>query len=130
MKNNPTFVLYLPANEIHELSILFLNYFILSKGHKTISLGQSIPTESLKTLMSYSTGLHFVTYVTVEPNKDEINDYLHVFHEELIKFYDNQLSIFGPQVSNIDKTNVPEGINVYDKIELFIEEHLNTTVLV
>ena len=34
VKNNPKFVLYLPANEIHEMSILFLNYFILSKGHK------------------------------------------------------------------------------------------------
>ena len=128
IKNNPTFVLYLPENEIHELSILFLNYFILSKGHKTISLGQSIPTESLKTLMSYSTGLHFVTYVTVEPNKDEINDYLQVFHEELIETFDNQLSIFGPQVSHVDKALVPSGINVYDKIEFFIEEQLNTTV--
>ncbi|MGB1449603.1 MAG: MerR family transcriptional regulator [Flavobacteriaceae bacterium] len=130
VKNNPTFVLYLPANEIHELSILFLNYFILSKGHKTISLGQSIPTDSLKTLMSYSTGLHFVTYVTVEPNKDEINDYLHEFSKELIVDYDNQLSIFGPQVNHVDRTSVPNGINVYDKIELFIEEQLNTSVFV
>ncbi|MEL0275180.1 MAG: MerR family transcriptional regulator, partial [Flavobacteriaceae bacterium] len=124
------FVLYLPANEIHELSILFLNYFILSKGHKTIPLGQSIPTQSLKTLMSYSTSLHFVTYVTVEPNKDEINNYIRTFNEEIIQNFDNKLSIFGPQVSHIDKSLVPPGINVYDKIEYFIEEQLNTTVFV
>jgi DNA-binding transcriptional MerR regulator len=130
VKNNPTFVLYLPANEIHELSILFLNYFLLSKGYKTISLGQSIPTASLKTLLSYSTSLHFITYVTVEPNKDEINDYLQVFYRELIYQYDNQLSIFGPQVINIDESQAPAGINVYDKIEFFIEEQLNTTVFV
>ncbi|MGB0367280.1 MAG: MerR family transcriptional regulator [Flavobacteriaceae bacterium] len=130
VKNNPTFVLYLPANEIHELSILFLNYFLLSKGYKTISFGQSIPTASLKTLLSYSTSLHFITYVTVEPNKDEINDYLQVFYRELIYQYDNQLSIFGPQVINIDKSQAPAGINVYDKIEFFIEEQLNTTVFV
>jgi len=130
VKNNPTFVLYLPANEIHELSILFLNYFLLSKGYKTISLGQSIPTASLKTLLSYSTSLHFITYITVEPNKDEINDYLQVFYRELIYQYDNQLSIFGPQVINIDKSQAPAGINVYDKIEFFIEEQLNTTVFV
>jgi hypothetical protein len=78
--------------------------------------------------MSYSTGLHFVTYVTVEPNKDEINDYLQVFHEELIENFNNQLSIFGPQVSHVDKAFVPSGINVYDKIEFFIEEQLNTIV--
>ena len=73
VKNNPKFVLYLPANEIHELTILFLNYFILSK-RKTIFLGQSIPTNSLKTLMSYSTELHFLTFITVEPNRTEIDN--------------------------------------------------------
>ena len=74
--NASTFVLYLPENEIHELSILFLNYFVLNNGFKTIFLGQSIPTVSLKTLLSYSPSLHFVTYVTVEPNREEINNYL------------------------------------------------------
>ncbi len=67
--NAPKFVLFLPENEIHELTILFLNFYILSYGHKTIFLGQSIPTDSLRTLLSYSTSLHFVTYLTVEPNK-------------------------------------------------------------
>ena len=80
--------------------------------------------------MSYSTSLHFVTYVTVEPNKDEINNYIRTFNEEIIQNFDNKLSIFGPQVSHIDKSLVPPGINVYDKIEYFIEEQLNTTVFV
>lgn len=129
-KNNPNFVLYLPANEIHELSILFLNYFILSKGHKTIFLGQSIPTNSLKTLLSYSTELHFVTYITVEPNRSEINNYLSTFHKDIIYNYNNTLSIFGPQIQFIDKEINYPGINIYHSIERFIEEQLNTTVFV
>ena len=128
--NASTFVLYLPENEIHELSILFLNYFVLSKGYKTIFLGQSIPTVSLKTLLSYSPSLHFVSYVTVEPNKEEINDYIDDFNKELIENTDNQLSIFGPQVQHIDKTLAAPGINVYDKIEDFVEEQLNVSVFV
>ena len=128
--NASTFVLYLPENEIHELSILFLNYFVLSKGYKTIFLGQSIPTVSLKTLLSYSPSLHFVSYVTVEPNKEEINDYIDDFNKELIENTDNQLSIFGPQVKHIDKTLAAPGINVYDKIEDFVEEQLNVSVFV
>ena len=128
--NSPKFVLFLPDNEIHELSILFINYFILKKGHKTIFLGQSIPTNSLKTLMSYSTQLHFVTYVTVEPNKDEIEDYLTNFYEEIIKDYDNQLSIFGPQVANItDQSHYP-GIHIYQQIESFVEEQLDLNIFV
>ncbi len=128
--NASTFVLYLPENEIHELSILFLNYYVLNNGFKTIFLGQSIPTISLKTLLSYSPSLHFVTYVTVEPNKEEINDYLAHFNKELIENTANQLSIFGPQVQYIDKTLVASGINVYDKIEDFVEEQLNLCVFV
>ena len=128
--NASTFVLYLPENEIHELSILFLNYYVLNNGFKTIFLGQSIPTISLKTLLSYSPSLHFVTYVTVEPNKEEINDYLAHFNKELIENTANQLSIFGPQVQYIDKTLVASGINVYDKIEDFVEEQLNLSVFV
>lgn len=128
--NASTFVLYLPENEIHELSILFLNYYVLNNGFKTIFLGQSIPTISLKTLLSYSHSLHFVTYVTVEPNREEINDYLAHFNKELIENTANQLSIFGPQVQYIDKTLVASGINVYDKIEDFVEEQLNLSVFV
>jgi len=128
--NASTFVLYLPENEIHELSILFLNYFVLNNGFKTIFLGQSIPTVSLKTLLSYSPSLHFVTYVTVEPNKEEIDDYLAHFNKELIENTENQLSIFGPQVQHIDKTVVASGINVYYKIEDFVEEQLNISVFV
>ena len=130
VKNNPKFVLYLPANEIHEMSILFLNYFILSKGHKTIFLGQSIPTNSLKTMLSYSTELHFLTFITVEPNRTEINNYISEFYQELIADYNNSLSIFGPQTQYITEESKHDGINVYQTFERFIEEQLKTTVFV
>lgn len=128
--NSPKFVLFLPDNEIHELSILFINFFILSKGHNTIFLGQSIPTNSLKTIMSHSTQLHFVTYITVEPNKDEINLYMENFHNEIICDYDNQLSVFGPMVSYINTEKLSSGINVYPQIEHFVEEQLKSKIFV
>ena len=51
-QSSSKFAIFLHDNEIHELSILFLNYLILSKGYHTIFLGQSIPLKSLKTLLS------------------------------------------------------------------------------
>ena len=129
-KNNPNFVLYLPANEIHELSIFVSELFYSKQGSQTIFLGQSIPTNSLKTLLSYSTELHFVTYITVEPNRSEINNYLSTFHKDIIDNYNNTLSIFGPQIQYIDKEISYPGINIYNSIERFIEEQLNTTVFV
>lgn len=128
--NAKKFVLFLPENEIHELTILFLNYFILSKGRKTILLGQSVPTSSLKTLLSYSASLHYLTYFTVEPNKEEVNDYLSNFHKEIIADFDNELSIFGPQCQHIDTSILPQGIRVYQDITVFIEEELRSAIFV
>ena len=78
--------MFLPENEIHELGILYLNYLILSNGYRTIFLGQSIQTSSLETLFTYNSTFNFVTYLTVEPNKDEIMPYLNEFHEKLLYF--------------------------------------------
>ena len=38
-----TFVLFLPENEAHEISLMFINYLLINKGYKTIYFGSSIP---------------------------------------------------------------------------------------
>ena len=59
-RNNKVFVLYLPEDEIHEMGVLFLNYFILKFGYRTIFLGQSLQTESLETLLSFDIDFCFL----------------------------------------------------------------------
>ena len=130
-KNNvSSFVLYLPENEIHELSILYLNYHILSKGFKTIFLGQSVPTSSLKTILSYSENLHFVTYLTVEPNREEIEDYLNDFQENILEDTESKLSIFGPQTQYIKDFDLADNIFIYTEIQPFLKEQLQIEVFV
>ena len=73
--DDPCFILFLPENEIHELSLLFLNQLILSKGFKTIFLGQSLPSDSLSTFLNFNSTIHFVTFCTVEPNPDKMNEF-------------------------------------------------------
>ncbi len=41
------FAIYLPENEDHELSMLFLNYILKSRGGEVINLGSSIKAEDL-----------------------------------------------------------------------------------
>lgn len=43
-----TIVLFLPDGELHELSLLYFNYLLKSKGHAVIYLGQSVPMNDLK----------------------------------------------------------------------------------
>ena len=41
--DNPKGLIFLPKNENHELSLLFLHYILRKMGHRTISLGYNIP---------------------------------------------------------------------------------------
>jgi len=124
------FVLFLPENEIHELGILYLNYLILSKGYRTIFLGQSLQTTSLQTLYSYETQYNFVSYFTVEPNKDKIMSYLQDFHTQLLENYDSKLILFGPQQALIDKDQLSDKIELHRSVESFAFKYFSENVFV
>ena len=128
--NHPIFVLFLPENEIHELGILYLNYLILSKGYRTIFLGQSLQTSSLQTLYSYETKYYFVSYITVEPSKDEIMPYLQNFYDKILDKQDSKLILFGPQQIAIDKETLPEKIEMFRSVESFVFKYFSEDVLV
>jgi DNA-binding transcriptional MerR regulator len=119
----PIFVLFLPENEIHELGILYLNYLTLSKGLRTILLGQSIQISSLENLYTYKDSFNFITYLTVEPNKKEIMPYLNLFNEKLLLNTNSKLIIFGPQQTKIDINNLPNKIELYRSVESFINNY-------
>lgn len=129
-EDQPIFALFLPENEIHELGILYLNYLILSKGYRTIFLGQSLQTSSLETLYTFNTTFNFVTYITVEPNKDDIMPYLNDFHEKLLSKTDSKLIIFGPQQLEIDTETLPGKIELYRSVESFITNYFMEKVFV
>jgi len=128
--NNKIFVLYLPEDEIHELGILFLNYYIIKLGYRTIFLGQSLQIESLQTLLSFNADLCFVTYLTVEPNKDIIDQYFDDFYCRILKDSQACLAIMGPQQVNIDLMRLPKNIHLFKTLDAFKQEFLETSIFV
>ena len=127
-KNQPIFVIFLPENEIHELGVLYLNFLVINSGYRTIFLGQSLQTSSLETLYSYNTRFYFMTYLTVEPNKEEIMPYLDNFYYSLLKDRDSKLLIFGPQQIEIDTESLPAQIELYRSVESFISKYLEDAI--
>lgn len=99
-KTDKVFVLYLPMNEIHELGIMYLNYEILLSGYKTIYLGESVPTESLKDLNKYFESIVFICYTTVKPDKNSINDYVKEIQEKVIT-ENSELWLIGRMIEHI-----------------------------
>lgn len=115
-KTNKVFVLYLPMNEIHELGLMYLNYEILSLGYKTIYLGESIPTESLKFMQKSFDNITYICYTTVEPSKIEINSYIQKLYEEVVDDKSN-LWLIGRMVENIDPRKLKEKTLIFNSIK-------------
>lgn len=111
-----TFVLYLPSNEIHELGLMYLNYEIMLQGYKTIYLGESIPVDSLLDVKKYFDNITFLSYLTVEPNKDEINDYVLQLNKEVLNDETSELWLIGRMVSFVETKNISDKTNVFNSI--------------
>ena len=129
-QNSNLFILFLPEDEIHDLGLLFLNYFILKNGYKTIFLGQSLQTESLETLINLTNDICFVTYLTVEPNKDDINYYIKDFNDRLLKIKSSNLIILGPQQVHINTSKLSKNIKLFKSIYAFQDKFLKTSIYV
>lgn len=120
-RKEKVFVLFLPENEIHELGLLYLNYEINLKGYKSIYLGQTMPIENLVDLMKYYNNLHFVSYFTVSPTKEQLEKYIQQFENDLNKVADCELSVLGSQVQHMNNLELPDSIKTFNSLERFID---------
>jgi methanogenic corrinoid protein MtbC1 len=120
-RNDKVFVLYLPMNEIHELGLMYLNYEVLSHGYKTIYLGESVPTESLSDLNKYFDSIVFVAYMTVQPDKEHVNDYIKEIQETVLQ-EDSELWLIGRMIDEIKPSSYNDATRVFKSISDLVEE--------
>lgn len=111
-KSDKVFVLYLPLNEIHELGLMYLNYEVILSGYKSVYLGESVPIDSLKDIKKYFNNVVYICYMTVEPEKDKVNEYLKEFYEEIIDNDADELWAIGRITEFIN-------LNQYPKVRVF-----------
>ncbi len=116
------FVLYLPENEIHEIGLLYLNYEISLHGYKTIYLGQTVPLDCMHDLTKYFDSLHFVSYFTVAPTTDKIEDYIQSFIDTLNQSGKNHLWVLGYQIKHLRNMELGESISTFESIESVVKE--------
>lgn len=114
-KLDRVFVLSLPMNEIHELGLMYLNYEILLNGYKSIYLGESMPIENLKDLKRHFNSIVFVSYLTVQPERDSINEYVAKMATELA---DDTTEIWfaGRLVEFINREELSDKVSIFDSI--------------
>ena len=119
-KTDKVFVLSLPMNEVHELGLMYLNYETLLHGYKTIYLGESMPIEDLTDLKKHFKSIVFVSYLTVQPDKDTVNDYIKRMIEELMD-ENTELWYVGRMTEFIKKESLSDSVKVFNSITDLIE---------
>lgn len=113
-KNSRKFVLYLPMNEIHELGLLYMHFELLFHGYHSVYLGQSVPVENLNDLQKVFDKVCFLTYLTVEPSKETVEEYFRQVYSEVLKDSKDTLWVLGSKLAQFDSDSFK-----HDQIKIF-----------
>jgi DNA-binding transcriptional MerR regulator len=115
------FVLYLPMNEIHELGLMYLNYEIVSHGYKSIYLGESVPLQNLHILNKYFDNITYLSYFTVEPNKEDLNQYVKEIKEKVLN-ENGKFWVTGRLAEFIDPSHLNAQVKTFKTIKEITNE--------
>lgn len=111
-----SYVLYLPADELHELGLLYLYYYLKKLGHRVIYLGQSVPIEYLKEVSDKTQVDQFVSIFTTSPHFEEINQYFERIGE-MFDAANYRFFLTGLQFNNYETAEVPNQVEIVPSIE-------------
>ena len=121
ISSDNVFILFLPANEIHELGLLYLNYELVLRGHRTIYLGQNLPLNNLNIFFDIHDKITFVASMTVRPYDDDIVDYFDTL-DSIISTTSHTLIAIGKKVMQFSSNNFKSQISLYPSISELLKE--------
>ena len=104
IKINKTVLLFLPEGEYHELSLLFMNFMLKSKGVNTIYLGCSIPIHDVEYLVKLKKPDYLYTHLTTPGAKFNFDKFI---TEVSKKFAGTQIVISGQLTNSYEKKILP-----------------------
>ena len=105
-ENFKTFVLFLPNREWHEIGLLYSNYLLKKRGHKTIYLGASVPIDDLKEYTRYANYDFLLTSV------NSTNSYkdLQIFLNNLSESFSNSTILISGYQFFVNSVKFPKNI--------------------
>ena len=121
ISSDNVFILFLPENEIHELGLLYLNYELVLRGHRTIYLGQNLPLNNLNIFFDIHDKITFVTSMTVRPYDDDIVEYFNTM-DNIISLSSHSLIAIGKKVMQFSSNNFKSKISLYPSISELLKE--------
>ncbi len=96
------FVLFLPAQETHDLGLKYLTYEIVKNGYETIYLGENIEIDDLKKITQQIENPVFLTYITSSPTSENINFYIERIQQTVLSLNtESELWVIGTGSDNL-----------------------------
>jgi methanogenic corrinoid protein MtbC1 len=114
------FVLSLPLHEIHELGLLFLHYEIVSKGYKVIYLGENLPIENLKDLKKHFNSIVFLSYFTIQPERNAVDEYVKEMSDQLLGD-GSEVWLIGRMTEYIDLNEIATDVKIFNSISALVK---------
>ena len=121
IRDDKVFVLYLPMHEIHHLGLMYINYEILQHGYRTVYLGESVPVENLRELKNHFSNITFVTYLTIEPNKDAVSNYIREIKNQILDS-NSAIWITGRLCEHINDNILSDNVKKFTSIAELVKE--------
>jgi DNA-binding transcriptional MerR regulator len=100
-KSEKVFLLYLPDDEWHELSLIFSDYLIRKSGYKTVYLGQNVPAKNLDELVLKVKPSHALTFNISRKKPTDVQNHLMAIkkHSKHVSF------LIGGNLTPMDEIN-------------------------
>ena len=111
-----TFALFLPANELHEIGLLYLAYVLKERGDKVFYLGQSLPKEYLTDLLDNQKVDALVSVFTTNPDFEYLSEYLQDL-DDLIKDRSVQVHLTGYQFNDFGRNSYGSNIQIHKTLK-------------
>ncbi|MGB0402672.1 MAG: MerR family transcriptional regulator [Salibacteraceae bacterium] len=112
-----TFVVFLPANERHEIGVLLGNYILKSYGFKTIYLGQDVPSKDLIDIIEQLNCKFIFTVITLNIEGSGLQNQIN----KLLNNFDELQILISANKSILDSLPSQKRINKLGNIQEFID---------
>ena len=117
------FILFLPDEEIHEISLLYMNYLLRSRKKQVLYLGISVPLVDLQAIYNYYEPNYLLTIMTSQRPEKEISELLRSYSDS---FQDAKILVSGAQLVNYRKP-LPKNTQIVKDLNT-VHEYLNEKV--
>ncbi len=111
-----TAILFLPENELHEISLLFYNYLLKARNYKTVYLGQTVPAANLARIAEIVKPDFFLSIVTNPLPASAMASFI----KTLQGIYVSKQILLSGRAVLISKRKFPPQIKVFKNAEEFI----------